>query len=99
MNDLNPTRVRDAALQAGRVQYRAEHGRWPSRSWKLEPTAPAPAGAVKSPERESFDLAYGDKPITPEAAVWSEDSRYMRWQLTTHYAGSRLAFNRNHPNG
>jgi hypothetical protein len=52
----------------------------------------------KSIEREAFDAAYGDRPITPEAAYW--DARgIMRWQLATHYAGSRLAFNRNHPNG
>jgi hypothetical protein len=35
---------------------------------------------------------------TPEAAVWSEDSRYMRWTLETNQRGSRLAFSRNNPN-
>jgi hypothetical protein len=62
------------------------------------PEAQAPATPFKYPEREAFDAAYGDRPITPEAAYW--DARgIMRWQLATHCAGSRLAFNRNHPNG
>jgi hypothetical protein len=37
VNEEPNTRQRDLALQAGRVAYRAEHGRWPSRSWKLPP--------------------------------------------------------------
>ena len=37
------TRVRDAALQQARLDYRAKHGRWPSRSWQLVPEPVAPA--------------------------------------------------------
>jgi hypothetical protein len=34
---------------------------------------------------------------TPEGTVWG-DERWPRWQLETHGASSRLAFNRNRPN-
>jgi hypothetical protein len=107
-----PTRQRDLALQAGRVAYRAEHGRWPSRSWKLPaPVADTPYYSVtftkvappaappvpfKSLEREAWDRAYGDRPITPEAAVW-DDRGYCRWLPETNKMGSRLAHSRNFP--
>ena len=94
------TRVRDAALQQARLDYRAKHGRWPSRSWQLvpEPVAPAsPPVDFKSPEREAFDRAYGARPLTPEAAVW-DDRGYMRWLPETNNMGSRLSHSRNFPN-
>jgi hypothetical protein len=87
MNDESPTRQRDAALQAGRVAYRAEHGRWPSRSWKLQPPA-APLVPFKSIEREAFDAAYRGPEVGPVGATWPADptgySRYMVWQLPVH---------------
>jgi hypothetical protein len=84
-----PTRQRDAALQQARVAYRAEHGRWPSRSWKLTPAAPPPA----NPQGEArglspFDAAYRGPEVGPVGATWPADptgySRYMVWQLPVH---------------
>jgi hypothetical protein len=48
-------------------------------------------------EREAWDLAYGDKPLTLEAAHW-DDRGYMRWKAPTSERGSRLAFSRNFAN-
>jgi hypothetical protein len=92
----SPQRQRDSALQAARVAYREAHGRWPSRSWNLMAT-PTPAAPFKSPEREAWDRAYGDRPITPEAAVW-DDRGYCRWLPETNKMGSRLSHSRNFPN-
>jgi hypothetical protein len=55
--------------------------------------AAAAAQAAVNP----FDAAYGDRPITPEAAYW-DDRGYMHWQLPTNERGSRLAFSRNFAN-
>jgi len=88
VNDLTPTHQRDAALQAGRVAYRAEHGRWPSRSWKLTPAAPdAPAVPFKSPEREAWEAAYAGPEVGPQGASWPDDGRHvprMVWKLAFH---------------
>jgi hypothetical protein len=61
------------------------------------PTAQVDEPTPCSPSPE-FQRAYSGHPITPEAAVWSEDSRYMRWTLETCQMGSRLSHSRNHPN-
>jgi hypothetical protein len=77
----SPLRQRDAALQQARVAYRAEHGRWPSRSWKLgtaNAVPPAPPPSI------NFDAAYpatGGE-IGPIASRW-EGNRAV-WLLTTN---------------
>jgi hypothetical protein len=79
----SPSRQRDAALQAARVQYRTEHGRWPSRSWNLM-ADPAPSVPLKSIEREAWDRAYAGPEVGPLGGTWPEDGRhvpYMRWRL------------------
>jgi hypothetical protein len=50
------------------------------------PTAAIDAPYTPSPEfTRAYSQAHG-----PEAAVWSEDSRYMTWTLETCQMGSRL---------
>jgi hypothetical protein len=53
-----------------------------------------PVPYTPSPE---FSRAYS-RQLTLEAAVWSEDSRYMRWTLDTCNMGSRLSHSRNRAN-
>jgi hypothetical protein len=44
----------------------------------------APVAPSTPQHTASFAAAYGDRPITPEFAVWSGDSRYMRWTAPTN---------------
>jgi hypothetical protein len=92
MNELpatlgqSPLRPRDAALQRGRQEYRAQHGRWPSRSWQLMPSrTAATAPAAPPPPPNPFDAAY---PATggergPIGMIWREDERFPTWSLPT----------------
>jgi hypothetical protein len=88
MNEVPQTHQRDAALQRGRQEYRAQHGRWPSRSWQLMPASPA---APPTPPTSPFDTAY---PATggergPIGTVWREDERWPTWSLPTQVASPR----------
>src|SRR6478736_3648189 len=90
MNDLTSTRYRDAALQQARVAYKAEHGCWPSRSWKLEALqAPSVQGAAPqpyiSPERAAWNRAYNGAEVLP-AVRWEPSGATIRptWLLQTY---------------
>jgi hypothetical protein len=90
-----PPLQRDAALRQARQDYRTEHGRWPSRSWKLMPPdapkadttkAAPPVAPLQSPERAAWQAAYANphNETGPIGGSWPEDGRhvpYMRWKL------------------
>jgi hypothetical protein len=57
----------------------------------------ARATPVERPEADAWRAAYGDRPITLDAAHW-DDRGYMVWKAPTNQRGSRLSHSRNHPN-
>jgi hypothetical protein len=64
-----------------------------AREAERAPPAPPPAPL----EREAWDRAYGERPLTLDAAYW-DDRGYMVWKAPTNQRGSRLAFSRNFAN-
>jgi hypothetical protein len=81
MNELPQTRQRDAALQRGRQEYRAQHGRWPSRSWQLMPTSPSTPPPTPNPFNDAYPATGGER--GPIGMVWRDDARFPTWSLPT----------------
>jgi hypothetical protein len=60
------------------------------------PTPAAPPRPAPPPAPSPFDNY--ESISTQESTQWVEGDRYPRFLLAFHSAGSRLAFDRNHPN-
>lgn len=74
MNDLTPIRSR----RANRERYTVAFTKAPA-------TPFAPAGAVKSPEQEAWDLAYAGQGHGPLSCRWVQSGAQLRcqWLLGT----------------
>jgi hypothetical protein len=89
----NPTRYKDIALEHARRAYKAQHGMYPSRSWRPLPAATvAPAATpvpYESPEAAAWRAAYAGAELGPQGARWEASGAQIRatWLLQPHTAG------------